>query len=75
MTIIAPIAYNDGTPITHPETFTKVYTRATLLFSREPNEREALYLADEMTNGYTDPGESESAEYAVYLAYRARYGK
>jgi hypothetical protein len=75
MTIIAPATYNDGTPLTHPETFAKVYAKAARAFAREPNEREALYLADEMTNGYTDPGESESAEYAVYLAYRARYGK
>jgi len=75
MTIIAPATYPDGTPLTLPETFTKVYTKATRAFAREPNEREALYLADEMTKGYTDHGEAEVAAFAVYLAYRAAYGR
>lgn len=74
MTIIAPATYNDGTPLTHPETFAKVYQKALRKFRREPNLREAMYLADEMTEGYSDPREEESAAYAVFLARRVVYG-
>lgn len=75
MKIIAPAVYNDGRPVTHPETFAKVYQKALRKFRREPNVREARYLSDEMTDGYTTPDESESASYAVFLAWRAVYGK
>ena len=75
MNIIAPTTYNDGTPLTHPDTFVKVYRKALRAFRREPNLREAMYLSDEMTSGYTDSNEEESASYAVYLAYREVYGR
>lgn len=74
MTITAPATYNDGTPLSHPETFVAVYLRAIRKFRREPNRREAMYLADELTSGFTDPNEEECAAYAVWMAHREVYG-